>query len=148
MWPPCYNCQILDLIYFQNNLIWPNSNTAEISLDSGLKYSKITHRYAKKTLSIYLALVLKTFHWCRFHPFDLSISPALWHKCQTVFWFSCTSPSSPGSAKSRIDPDHWEQTLIVGFNLAPPPRISANQVTRNSSCGPVLETHNNTANQF
>ena len=31
---------------FQNNLNWP-SNTAGISLDSRLEYSKITHRYAK-----------------------------------------------------------------------------------------------------
>ena len=31
---------------FQNNLTWP-SNTARISLDSRLEYSKITHRYAK-----------------------------------------------------------------------------------------------------
>ena len=31
---------------FQNNLTWP-SNTAGISLDSRLEYSKITHRYAK-----------------------------------------------------------------------------------------------------
>ena len=30
---------------FQNNLTWP-SNTAGISLDSRLEYSKITHRYA------------------------------------------------------------------------------------------------------
>ena len=35
------------LIDFQNNLTWPDSNTAWISLDSRLKYSKITHRYAK-----------------------------------------------------------------------------------------------------
>ena len=31
---------------FQNNLTWP-SNTAGISLDLRLEYSKITHRYAK-----------------------------------------------------------------------------------------------------
>ena len=40
----CDRCQILDLINFQNNLTWPNSNTAGISLDSRLKNSKITHR--------------------------------------------------------------------------------------------------------
>ena len=47
VWQLCDSCQILDLINFQNNLTLPNSNTAGISLDSRLKYSKITHRYAK-----------------------------------------------------------------------------------------------------
>ena len=41
----CDSYQILDLINFQNDLTWPNTNTAGISLDSRLKYSKITHRY-------------------------------------------------------------------------------------------------------
>ena len=50
VWQLCDNCQILDLINFPNNLTWPNSNTAGISLDSRLEYSKITHMYAKKTL--------------------------------------------------------------------------------------------------
>ena len=49
VWQLCDSCQILDLIYFQNNLTWPNSKTPGTSLDSRLKYSKITHRYAKKT---------------------------------------------------------------------------------------------------
>ena len=35
--------------YFQNNLTWPNSNTAGISLDSRPKCNKITHRYAKNS---------------------------------------------------------------------------------------------------
>ena len=48
VWQLCDSCQILDLINFQNNLTWPNSNTAGISLDSiWLNYSKLTHRYAK-----------------------------------------------------------------------------------------------------
>ena len=34
---------------FQNHLNWPNSITAGINLDSRLKYSKITHRYAKNS---------------------------------------------------------------------------------------------------
>ena len=38
-----------------------------------------------KNLSIHLALVLKTSHWYRFHPFYLSFWPVLWHKCQRVF---------------------------------------------------------------
>ena len=42
----CDSCQILDLINFQNNLTWPNPNPAGISLDSRVKNSKITHRYA------------------------------------------------------------------------------------------------------
>ena len=35
-----------NLINFQNNLTWPNSNTPE-TIDSGLKYSKITNRYTE-----------------------------------------------------------------------------------------------------
>ena len=49
VWQLGDSCQILDLINFPNNLTWSNSNTAGISLDSRLEYSKITHRYAKKT---------------------------------------------------------------------------------------------------
>ena len=52
VWQLCDSCQILDLIDFQNNLSWPNSNTAGIGLDSRLKYSKITHRYAKNPHSL------------------------------------------------------------------------------------------------
>ena len=33
VWQLCDSCQILDLINFQSNLTWPNSNTAGISLD-------------------------------------------------------------------------------------------------------------------
>ena len=54
VWQPCDSCQIFDIINFQNNRTWPNSNTAGISLDSRLKYNTITHRYAKK-LSIHSA---------------------------------------------------------------------------------------------
>ena len=37
-----------------------------------------------------MVLVLKTSHWYRFHPFYMSVSPVLWHKCQRVFsWASC-----------------------------------------------------------
>ena len=97
VWQLCDSCQIPDLINFPNNLTLPNSNTAGISLDSRLEYSKITHRYAKK-LSIHLVLVLKTSHKYRFHPFHLSISPVLWHKCQRMFsWASCTSARHAGS---------------------------------------------------
>ena len=42
VWQPCDSCQNVDMSNFQNNLTWPNSNTPEISIDSGLKYSKIT----------------------------------------------------------------------------------------------------------
>ena len=50
VWQLCGSCQILNPINYQNNLTWPNSNTAGVSLDFRLKYSKITHRYAKKLL--------------------------------------------------------------------------------------------------
>ena len=43
VWQLCDSCQILNLINFQNNLAWPNSNTAGISLDSRLKYIKLTY---------------------------------------------------------------------------------------------------------
>ena len=45
-WQLCDSWHI-DLINVQNNLTWPNSHSAGISLDSRLKNSKITHRYAK-----------------------------------------------------------------------------------------------------
>ena len=47
VWQLCDSCQIHDLINFQNNLTWFDSNTAGISLDSRLNYSKITPSYAK-----------------------------------------------------------------------------------------------------
>ena len=78
-------------VVWQLSNSWPNLfskqptvNTPEISLDSGLKYSKATHRYAVK-IFIYLAPVLKTSRWYIFHPFYLLISPVLWHECQRVF---------------------------------------------------------------
>ena len=61
VWKLCDSCQIRDRTNFQNNLSWPNSNTAGISLDYRLQYSKITHRYAKKP--IHLVLVMITSHW-------------------------------------------------------------------------------------
>ena len=61
----CDSCQILVIINFQNNLTWPNSNTAPISLHSRLKYSKITHRYAKKTLHSLGSLLITSN--CQFH---------------------------------------------------------------------------------
>ena len=77
----CDSCQIFDLINLQSSLTWPNSNTAGISLNSRLKYSKITHRYAKK-LSIHFVLVLKTSHCYRFY---LSISPPVALMPENVF---------------------------------------------------------------
>ena len=82
---------------FQNNLnlIWP-SNTAGISLDSRLGYSKITHRYAK----------VSPFTWflCWKLPIDLfssilSVSfTRLWLKCQRVYWWaSCNWARHAGS---------------------------------------------------
>ena len=61
------------LINFKNNLTWPNSNTAGIRLDSKLKYSKITHRYAKDspfTWFLYwkLPIDIDFIHFiCQFH---------------------------------------------------------------------------------
>ena len=49
--------------------------------------AEIQQNYSQvcNTLSIHLALVLKTSHWYRFRPFYLSISPFMWHKCLRVF---------------------------------------------------------------
>ena len=79
---------------FQNNLTWP-SNTAGISLDSRLEYSKISHRYAK--VSIHLVLVLKTSHWYRFHTLYLSFSPGCEFNARLFWWTSCTSARHAGS---------------------------------------------------
>ena len=52
----------------------------------------------QKILSIHLVLVLIASQFYRFHPFYLSISPILWHKCQRVIsWASCTSARHAGS---------------------------------------------------
>ena len=73
VWQLCDSCQILDLINFQNNLTRLNSNTAGISLDSRLKCSAITHRYAKDSpfaWSLYWKLLIDTdfIHFiCQFH---------------------------------------------------------------------------------
>ena len=98
VWQLCDSCQILDLINFQNNLTWPNYNTSGISLDSTrLKYSKITHKYAKDsplTLFLYWKLPIDTdfIHFiCQFHQ-------SVECKCQRVFWWaSCTSARHAGS---------------------------------------------------
>ena len=80
---------------FQNNVIWP-SNTAGISLDSRLEYSKITHRYAK----------VSPFTWflCSELPLIQILSTLsvvftrLWLKCQRVCWWaSCTAARHAGS---------------------------------------------------
>ena len=70
IWQLCDTCQILDLINFQNNLI---STLLESGLDSSLKCSKITHRYAKDsplTRFFYWKLPIDTvfIHFiCQFH---------------------------------------------------------------------------------
>ena len=62
----------------QNNLTRPNSNTAGISLDSRLKYSKITHRYAK------VGSCTENFPLIQISSI-LSVNfTSLWHKCQSV----------------------------------------------------------------
>ena len=81
---------------WQNNLTWHNSNTAGISLDSRLKYGKITHRYAKHSPFTWL-LYWKSPTYINFYLFYLSLSPVLWHACQRMSsWASCTSARDPG----------------------------------------------------
>ena len=74
---------------FQNNLTWP-SNTAGISLDSRLEYSKITHRYAK----------VSSFTWflCWKLPIDTDSIHSICHFHQAVIWWaSCTSARHAGN---------------------------------------------------
>ena len=96
VWQLCDSCQILDLINYQNNLTWPNSNTARISLDSTLKCSKITHRY-EKNLPIHL-------YWKR--PTDTDIIHCIYQfhqscginaRSRVLSWTSCTSARHTGS---------------------------------------------------
>ena len=50
VWHLCDSCQILGLFNLKNNLTLPNSKIAKLqNPDSMLRYSEITHRYAKKT---------------------------------------------------------------------------------------------------
>ena len=83
-------------INFQNNLTWPNSNAAGISLDSRLKYNEITNRYAKKLHS--LGSCSDNFPLIHISSIYLSISAGLWHKCHRVFsCASCTPARHAGS---------------------------------------------------
>ena len=78
---------------FQNNLnlTWP-SNTAAISLDSRLEYSKMTHRYAKVSPL--------TWFSCWKLPIDKDFIhfDCHFHQAVRVFWWaSCTSARHAGS---------------------------------------------------
>ena len=82
---------------FQNNLnlTWP-SNTAGISLDSRLEYSKITHRYAKSLRS--LGSCAENFLLIQISSILSVIFTRLWLKCQRMFWWaSCISARHAGS---------------------------------------------------
>ena len=81
VWQLSDSCQIPDLIKFskQPDFQYP-WNQSRFCAEIQQNYSHVC-----KKLSIHLVLVLKTSHWYRFHPFYLSISPVLWHKCQRVF---------------------------------------------------------------
>ena len=95
VWQLCDNCQILDLINFQNNLTW-HSNTAGISPDPRLKYCKITHRYAKNSPS--LGSCTDNFPLIQIVSI-LSVnftSPVAWMS-ESVFWADCTSARHAGS---------------------------------------------------
>ena len=82
---------------FQNNLnlTWP-SNTAGISLDSWLEYSKITHRYAK--VAPFTWFLCWNFLLIQISSILSVIFTRLWLKCQRVFWWaSCTPARHAGS---------------------------------------------------
>ena len=99
---------------FQNNPTWP-SNTAGISLDSRLEYSKITHRYTKVSpLTWFLCWKLP---WYRFHP--SVIFTRLWLKYQSVLmgqlhlskacwelWLSDDQPHSDYNGQ-------WQRALCI-----------------------------------
>ena len=118
VWQLCDSCQILDLINFQSNLTWPNSNTAGISLDFRLKYSTITHRYAKDspfTCFLYWKLPIDTdfIHFiCHFHQSvaqipqsvlmgQLHLSKACWE-----LWLSDDQPHSDYNGQ-------WQRALCI-----------------------------------
>ena len=95
VWQLCDSCQILDLINFQNNLTWPNSNTSGNSVDCRLKYSKNTHRYAKDspfTCFLYWKIPIDTdfIGWiCQVHlGFGLSASAQVPYK-PALAWVAC-----------------------------------------------------------
>ena len=105
VWQLCDCCQILDLINFQNKLTWLISNTAGISRESRLKYSKLTHSYAKNspftwflnwklhidTDSIhFICQFSNAFSWMKFFKFRLRCHWSLFPRVQlTIFqhWF-------------------------------------------------------------
>ena len=116
VWQLCDGCQILDQINVQNNLTWPNSSTAGISLDSRLNTSKITHRLQKKpnpfTLFLYWKLPTDTdfIHFiCQFHQSygrnvfmgQLHLRKACWE-----LWLSDDQPHSDYNGQ-------WQRALCM-----------------------------------
>ena len=66
-----------------------------------------------KTLSIYLAHVLKTSHWYKFHPSYLSMSPVPCHKWQRVFSSHCTPARYAGHLIVRWAASFWLQWTVA-----------------------------------
>ena len=91
----CENLAYNQFRFSYFNIFMPNclKKTFKLKFDSCLT-NLLT---GMQKLSIHLALVLKTSHLYRFHPFYLSISPVQWHKCQRFSWASCTSAMHAGS---------------------------------------------------
>ena len=98
---------------FQNNLTWP-SNTAWISVDSRLEYSKITHRYAKVSPFTWffcwkLPIDTDFIHFiCHFHQAvtyvlmgQLHLSKACWE-----LWLSDDQPHSDYNWQ-------WQRALCI-----------------------------------
>ena len=112
----CNICQILDLIDFHNKPTWPT--LLESSLDSWLKYSKITHRYAKNfpfswCLNLKLPIDTDFIHFiCQFHQScginareylqgQLHLSKACWE-----LWLSDGQPHSHYNGQ-------WQRALCM-----------------------------------
>ena len=113
IWQLCHSCQILDLINFQNNLTW-NHSWNQSRFWAELQYY---HSQVCKQLSVQFSLVLEAPYWYRFHPFYLSVSPVLWHKCQRVFPFSCTPARHAGRFDFWWPASFWLQWTVAEGNF-------------------------------
>ena len=119
----CENLAYNQFLIFIFQHFMPNclKKTFKLKFDSCLT-KLLTGR---QKLSIRLALVLKTSHLYRFHPFYLSISPVLWHKCQRVFlgqlhlsnacwelWLSDGQPHSVTMDNGRGHCAYWQSCKV------------------------------------
>ena len=119
--------------YFQNNLTWPKTNIAGISLYSRLKYSKLLTG---------MQTTLHSLGWCSKNIQLIQISSILsvnflsmWHKCHRVFWWaSFASARHAGNFWLSDDHHHsdhngqWQKALcILAVQQSPQPNPQRNK---------------------